>query len=162
MRIFVEIEEKHLDAVRRIIEGEGKAAAKNNTEGSGRKEENQAATSAGGEDYESMTSKDLYKLCCDRGISSKCKKRDKASLIKVLRENDGKAEEEPADDEWEDEGEKKPDPYAGKTARELYNMCCDRGIVVKKKLEPEEYAAKLKEDDEAGSSSGEDDDEWNI
>ena len=50
------------------------------------------------DDYENMTSKALYKLCCDRGISSQCKKRDKASLIAVLKANDGTANED--EDDW--------------------------------------------------------------
>lgn len=53
------------------------------------------------DDYENMTSKALYKLCCDRGISSQCKKRDKASLIAVLKANDGAGTED--DDEWDED-----------------------------------------------------------
>lgn len=55
------------------------------------------------DDYENMTSKALYKLCCDRGISSQCKKRDKASLIAVLKANDEGATGEDEADEWGDE-----------------------------------------------------------
>lgn len=40
------------------------------------------------EDYESMTAQALYKLCCSRGISSHCKSRSKAALIKVLEAHD--------------------------------------------------------------------------
>ncbi len=113
------------------------------------------------DDYESMTSKALYKLCCDRGISSQCKKRDKASLIAVLKANEGKSEE----DDWDEEDEEEEtDAYAGKTAKELYKMCCDRGIKAKTKQSAEAYVKLLKKADEAEAESeeDEDDDDWEI
>lgn len=116
------------------------------------------------DDYESMTSKALYKLCCDRGISSQCKKRDKASLIAVLKANEGKAEDE-AEDDWEDEEDEEKDPYAGKSARELYKMCVDRGIKAKTKQSADAYVKLLKKADEAEAESEEDeddDDDWEI
>lgn len=113
------------------------------------------------DDYESMTSKALYKLCCDRGISSQCKKRDKASLIAVLKANEGKSEE----DDWDEEDEEEEtDAYAGKTAKELYKLCCDRGIKAKTKQSAEVYVKLLKKADEAEAESeeDEDDDDWEI
>lgn len=117
---------------------------------------------SGDDDYESMTSKALYKLCCDRGISSQCKKRDKASLIAVLRANEGAGEEEAEDDEWGEEPEE--DPYAGKTARELFKMCKDRGIKTKPQQKAEAYVKLLKKADEAEAEEPEedDDDDWEI
>lgn len=113
------------------------------------------------DDYENMTSKALYKLCCDRGISSQCKKRDKASLIAVLKENDGAANEE--EDDWGDE-EEETDPYAGKSARELFKMCSDRGIKTKSKQSADAYVKLLKKADEAEAETEdeEDDDDWEI
>lgn len=115
--------------------------------------------------YDSMTSKALYALCCERGISSKCKKRDKASLIAVLEENDKKGNtEDVEDDDWDDEEAEEPkkDPYAGKTAKELYAMCKERGIKVQPKKDAESYAKLLKKADEAEAESEEEDDEWEI
>lgn len=116
------------------------------------------------DDYENMTSKALYKLCCDRGISSQCKKRDKASLIAVLKANDGAAGEDEADD-WGDEDEE-TDPYAGKTAKELFKMCTDRGIKTKPKQSADAYVKLLKKADEAEADVEEDEDEdeddWEI
>lgn len=114
------------------------------------------------DDYENMTSKALYKLCCDRGISSQCKKRDKASLIAVLKANDGAAGEDEADD-WGDE-EEETDPYAGKSAKELFKMCSDRGIKTKPKQSADAYVKLLKKADEAETEDGEDDedDDWEI
>ena len=116
-------------------------------------------------DYESMTSKALYKLCCDRGISSQCKKRDKASLIAVLKANDGATGEDEADG-WGDEDEEETDPYAGKSAKELFKMCSDRGIKTKPKQSADAYVKLLKKADEAEAETEEEDDDedddWEI
>ena len=113
-------------------------------------------------DYESMTAKALYKLCCDRAISSQCKKRDKASLIAVLKANDGTANEN--EDDWGDENEEETDPYAGKSAKELFKMCSDRGIKTKPKQSADAYVKLLKKADEteAETEDEEDDDDWEI
>lgn len=119
-------------------------------------------------DYETMTSKALYKLCCDRGISSQCKKRDKASLIAVLKANEGGNDAEDADDWDEEEGENEPekDPYAGKTAKELFKMCQDRKIKTRPKQNASVYAELLKKADAAQDAEDEDDDDddddWEI
>ena len=115
------------------------------------------------DDYENMTSKALYKLCCDRGISSQCKKRDKASLIAVLKANEGAANED--EDDWGDEDEEETDPYAGKTAKELFKMCVDRGIKTKPKQSADAYVKLLKKVDvEEAETEDEDDedDDWEI
>lgn len=115
------------------------------------------------DDYENMTSKALYKLCCDRGISSQCKKRDKASLIAVLKANDCGASED--EDDWGDEDEEETDPYAGKTAKELFKMCVDRGIKTKPKQSADAYVKLLKKADvEEAETEDEDDedDDWEI
>ena len=116
-------------------------------------------------DYENMTSKALYKLCCDRGISSQCKKRDKASLIAVLKANDGAAGEDEADN-WGDEKEEETDPYAGKSAKELFKMCSDRGIKTKPKQSADAYVKLLKKADEAETETedeeDDEDDDWEI
>lgn len=146
-----------------------------------------------GEDYESMSAKDLYALCCKRGISSMCKSRKKDALIELLEKLDNgeiesakkkataKAEpkkdtkpakkEEPDEAEDEDWDDEESDPYAGKSAKELYKMCVDRGIKTQPKQKPEKYAELLKKADaEAKEADGEDwedeeaedDDEWEI
>lgn len=149
------------------------------------------ADEEGAEDYESMTASALYKLCCSRGISSHCKSRSKAALIEVLEAHDrgelestkdsGKKEkakpakksapkkeaesEEDADD-WDDEEDEQEDPYAGKTAMELYKECKKRGIKAKPKMKAADYAKLLKEDDEAEEPEEDgiedDDDDWEI
>lgn len=152
-----ETQEKETKAPKKEAKAAGKAKPK--------KEEAEEAEEDDTEedgDYESMTSKALYKLCCDRGISSQCKKRDKASLIAVLKANDGAAGEDETDD-WGEEEE--TDPYAGKSAKELFKMCSDRGIKTKPKQSADAYVKLLKKADEAEAETEDEDDEdddWEI
>lgn len=140
--------------------------------------------------YESMTAKDLYALCCKRGISSLCKSRKKDELIKLLEKLDngeiepskgkGKAKEEKKttskknvkkeepveeeDDDWGEDDEEETDPYVGKSAMELFKMCKERGLKVKPKQKPDVYADMLKADDakDEEDTEEEDDDDWEI
>lgn len=144
-----EIQEKETKAPKKEAKAAGKAKPKKEVEED--------------DDYESMTSKALYKLCCDRGISSQCKKRDKASLIAVLKANDGTEKED--EDDWVDEDEEETDPYAGKSAKELFKMCSDRGIKTKPKQSADAYVKLLKKADEAEAETEDeedDDDDWEI
>lgn len=143
-------------------------------------------------EYDGMTGKELYALCCERGISSLCKSRSKDYLIDLLTKLDNgeiepasakkkgakaepkkatkakqkKAEPvEEADDDWGDEEEEDSDPYAGKNARELFDMCKERGIKAKPKQKADVYVKLLKKADEAEAAEDEDeddDDEWEI
>lgn len=143
-------------------------------------------------EYDDMTGKELYALCCERGISSLCKSRSKDYLIDLLTKLDNgeiepasakkkgakaepkkatkakpkKAEPvEEADDDWGDEEEEDSDPYAGKNARELFDMCKERGIKAKPKQKADVYVKLLKKADEAEADDDEDeddDDEWEI
>lgn len=98
--------------------------------------------------YDELSARELYKLCCERGISSKCKKRDKATLIKILKENDGEMEEsEPGLDDWE-ETEKEKEDFSGMKAPELYKLCCERGIKCQKKKAASYYVELLEKDNE--------------
>ena len=144
-------------------------------------------------EYDSMTGKELYALCCERGMSSLCKSRSKDYLIDLLTKLD-KGEIEPAsakkkgaksepkkttkakpkkaepveeaeDDDWGDEDEEDSDPYAGKNAKELFEMCKERGIKAKPRQKADAYVKLLKKADEAEDVEDEDeddDDEWEI
>lgn len=135
-------------------------------------------------EYESMSSKDLYALCCKRGISSQCKSRSKGALIEMLTKLDNgeiepagdkkkadtskkstktsKKADEPEEDDWDDE-EEDTDPYAGKTAKELFTMCKSRGIKTKPQQKADVYAKLLKADDAKDEAEeDEDDDDWDI
>lgn len=144
-------------------------------------------------EYDSMTGKELYALCCERGISSLCKSRSKDYLIDLLtkldngeiepasakkkgaksepkkttKEKPKKVEpvEEAEDDDWGDEDEEDSDPYAGKNAKELFEMCKERGIKAKPRQKADAYVKLLKKADEAEDVEDEDeddDDEWEI
>lgn len=152
-----EVEEtKDEEPKKKTEKKETKTTGKANTKKAADEEEEE-------DDYENMTSKALYKLCCDRGISSQCKKRDKASLIAVLKANDGASNED--EDDCGDEEEEEKDPYAGKTAKELYKMCSDRDIKTKPKQSADAYVKLLKKADEAEAAEDDtedDDDDWEI
>lgn len=137
-------------------------------------------------DYTDMTGANLYKLCCARGISSKCKSRKKDALIELLEKFDrgeldeeepkketkkaskGKAKKaEPVDedDDWDTEDEEEKDPYEGKTAMELFKMCKERGIKTKPKQKADAYVKLLKAADaesEAEEAEDDEDDDWEI
>lgn len=141
-------------------------------------------------DYTDMTGANLYKLCCARGISSKCKSRKKDALIEILEKFDrgeldeeeskkeakkakaaskkqAKKEEEPVDedDDWDTEDEEEKDPYEGKTAMELFKMCKERGIKAKTKQKADAYVKLLKAADaesEAEEVEDDEDDDWEI
>lgn len=120
-------------------------------------------------DYTDMTAANLYKMCCARGISSKCKSRKKDALIELLEKFDrGELdEEEPADedDDWDTEDEEEKDPYEGKTAMELFKMCKERGIKAKTKMKADAYVKLLKAADaesEAEEAEDDEDDDWEI
>lgn len=139
--MFEGCEEKNEEPEKEVKKpARGRKAAKAKPEPEVEEEE----TEEGADDYESMTSTALYKLCCERGISSKCKKRDKKTLIAILKENDAAQD---AEDDWEDEEEQETDPYAGKTAKELYKMCKDRGLTAVPKKSADVYAKILKKAD---------------
>lgn len=139
-------------------------------------------------DYTDMTGANLYKLCCARGISSKCKSRKKDALIELLEKFDrgeldeeepkketkkaskGKAKKaepvvEEDEDDWDTEDDEEKDPYDGKTAKELFNMCTERGIKTKPKQKADAYVKLLKKADaesEAEEAEDDEDDDWEI
>lgn len=141
-------------------------------------------------DYTDMTAANLYKMCCVRGISSKCKSRKKDALIELLEKFDrgeldeeetkketkkakatskkqAKKEEEPVDedDDWDTEDDEEKDPYDGKTAMELFKMCKERGIKAKTKMKADAYVKLLKAADaesEAEEAEDDEDDDWEI
>lgn len=138
-------------------------------------------------DYTDMTAANLYKMCCARGISSKCKSRKKDALIELLEKFDrgeldeeepkketkkakatskkqAKKEEEPVDpvdedDDWDTEDEEEKDPYEGKTAMELFKMCKERGIKAKTKMKADAYVKLLKAADAESEAEEAEDDE---
>lgn len=151
----VESEEEKTEAPKKPVKKEEKKKAKAKEE---ELEDDEEETE---DDYENMTTKELYKLCCERGISSKCKDRKKTTLIELLRSTESTKEAD--DEDWDDE-EEEDDPYVGKSAKELYKMCVDRGIGTKPKQSADTYVKLLKKADEEEAEDVEEDDEddWEI
>lgn len=107
-----------------------------------------------GQDYSEMSSKELYKLCEDRGIEAEPKMKAKyyIDLLTEYDENDS--------DEWEDEVEDQEDKYAGKSAKELYKLCQERDIECEPK-KPEKYYINLLKEDDSAHEDWEDEDVMN-
>lgn len=98
-------------------------------------------------EYDGMTGKELYALCCERGISSLCKSRSKDYLIDLLTKLDN-GEIEPAS------AKKKGAKAEPKKATKA-----------KPKQKADVYVKLLKKADEAEADDDEDedyDDEWEI
>lgn len=112
----------------------------------------------GGADYESMTSKDLWKLVTKRGLKSKTDGK-KANMIKALKAADAESGDEDSVDD--DEVEAETDEYAGKSAMELFKECKSRGIKATPKKAAKYYIDLLKKDDAAKAAEETDeDDDW--
>lgn len=134
-----------------------------------------AATEDGGEDVaedatetedvgdlSTMSAKQLMKLCDKRGIKVPHYGKNKQFYLDALTNGAAakpitdKGETEIAED---DEGGN--DPYAGKSAMELYKECKKRGIKAEAK-KPAKHYAKLLADNDANATESEagDDDGW--
>lgn len=176
----------------RVLETGLKDGVEMNEPEEAEEETKEAETEAEDEDfdYTDMTAANLYKMCCARGISSKCKSRKKDALIEILEKFDrGELdEEEPKketkkakatskksakkaepveeeEDDWDTEDEEEKDPYEGKTAMELFKMCKERGIKAKTKMKADAYVKLLKAADaesEAEEAEDDEDDDWEI
>ena len=108
-------------------------------------------------DLSSMSTKKLYNLCKERGIKVKSK-QTKEFYIEALNAQD--ADDSDAEDEADTE--ETGDEYEGKTAKELFKICKQRGIKAELK-KPAKYYAELlrKADAEADEAEAEDeDDDW--
>lgn len=105
------------------------------------------------DDLEGKTTKELYQMCVDAGIKVPKYGKNKAFYIAALQGGTVEDAEDEADDETGD------DPYAGKTAIELYQMCKKRGIKAAPKKKADVYIELLKKADAAEAEA--DDDDWN-
>lgn len=110
------------------------------------------------DDYNSMTPKQLFDLCKDRGIDAKPKK-DTLYYIDLLEADDAKDEEEAED--WGDEEENEAPDYSSMSPKELYDLCQDRNIEAEKKKPKQFYITLLEEYDNANDDWGDnDEEEW--
>ena len=112
----------------------------------------------GGEDLESMSTKQLIALCGKRGIKVPKYGKNKKFYLDALQ---GGAEEAEAEDDGD--GDAEDDPYAGKNAIQLYGLCKKRGMKVKPKQKAAVYLEALKKADAAEAEGADDqdqDDDW--
>lgn len=105
------------------------------------------------DDLEGKTTKELYQMCVDAGIKVPKYGKNKAFYIAALQ---GGTAEDTDGDEADDEAE--DDPYAGKTAKELFELCKKRGIKAAPKKKADVYIELLKKADAAEAEA--DDDDW--
>lgn len=106
-----------------------------------------------GDDLGGKTTKELYQMCVDAGIKVPKYGKNKAFYIAALQ---GDSAEDTDGDEADDDVE--DDPYAGKTAMELFALCKKRGIKAVPKKKAEVYIELLKKADAAEAEA--DDDDW--
>lgn len=113
-------------------------------------------------DLSVMSTKQLMKLCDKRGIKVPHYGKNKQFYLDALANGAAvkpaanKGEAESAEDD-----EDGNDPYAGKSAMELYKECKKRGIKAEAKKPAKHYAKLLADDDaNATESEAEDDDGW--
>lgn len=108
------------------------------------------------DDLEGKTTKELYQMCVDAGIKVPKYGKNKAFYIAALQ--GGTADD--GDDELEDEVEA-DDPYAGKSAKELFELCKKRGIKAAPKKKADVYIELLKKADAAeAEADADEDDDW--
>lgn len=105
-------------------------------------------------DLESMTTKQLYQMCIDKGLKVSKYGKNKAYYIEQLQGTNDVTEE--VEDKEEEATEEKS--YAGISPANLYKECRKRGIKTKPRLNAGDYIALLKEDD--AKSIGDDDEDW--
>lgn len=102
---------------------------------------------------EGKTTKELYQMCVDAGIKVPKYGKNKAFYIAALQ---GDSAEDTDGDEADDEAE--DDPYTGKTAKELFELCKKRGIKAAPKKKADVYIELLKKADADEAEA--DDDDW--
>ena len=117
--------------------------------------EEAAAVSEAEEDFNAMTTKQLYELCIKRGLKVSKYGKPKSYYVEQLTAAAGNADEE------EEEPEKGEDPgYEDMSAVELFKLCKKRGLKVEPKKSAKAYIALLKKADEEADAAEEDEDDW--
>lgn len=173
----VETEAKEVEAIKEVMP---KPARKTRA----KKEKKDAAEKT----FEDMTAKELIAVCEEHGIkvlkAGRNKKYylDKLSEAGVVENKEAEKKEVKEDkeesvkeevkaveneddgDDWEieEESEEVKDPYANKTAKELFTECKERGLEVKPRQSAEVYKNMLIEDDKKDEDAVGEVDDWDI
>ena len=108
-------------------------------------------------DLNSMSTKQLMKLCDKRGIKVPHYGKNKQFYLDALQGASGDGEDNVEDNDDAESG----DEYEGKSAMELYKLCKKRGIEVASKKPAKFYADALRKADAEAAGAGNDDaDGW--
>lgn len=112
-----------------------------------------------GDDYSKMTGDQLIALLKDAGVYKDCIKKmgggRKQQMLDYIEKYGLEAGESEAEDETTEDN-----PYAGKTAMDLFKECKKRGLKVKPKQKAAVYADLLMKDDQSKAESDDADDDW--
>ena len=136
------------------IEGETPAAKKATKKAPAKKAAKvEDDTDAADDDYASMTKDQLIALCLKKGLKVAKHQKPRSYYIEALTA----ASEDTADDA-DDAGESR-DAYAGKSAKELFNMCKERGIEVQARQASKVYLEALKKADAETATTGDSDED---
>lgn len=114
-------------------------------------------------DYSKMTGDQLIALLKDAGVYKDCIKKmgggKKQQMLDYIEKYGLETNEA---DTNEDESEEATDdnPYAGKTAMELFKECKKRGLKAKPKQKAAFYVDMLTKDDQSKPESTDEDDDW--
>lgn len=109
-------------------------------------------------DYSEMSPRELYNLCEEREIEAEPKMKAKyyIELLEEYDEDNNTDEEDDWDDDEQDEDEV---DYSELSAKELYQLCEERGIECHPKKNAKYYINLLEEDDKVHNEWEDDEDE---
>lgn len=112
-----------------------------------------------GDDYSKMTGDQLIALLKDAGVYKDCIKKmgggKKQQMLDYIEKYGLEGSEEDVEEETTEDN-----PYAGKTAMDLFKECKKRGLKAKPKQKAAVYAELLMKDDQSKAESDDADDEW--
>lgn len=141
-------------------------------------DDGEAPAPAESADYSAMPTKDLMKLCDQRGLKVPHYGKNKQFYIDALTGDGGASAEEapakakhtppsrkakkaePEAEEVEEDEDEDADPYAGMAAPDLYKECKSRGIKAAAKKPAKYYIDLLKKADAEADAEAEDDGGW--
>lgn len=117
-------------------------------------------TDAADDDYASMTKDQLIALCLKKGLKVAKHQKPRSYYIEALTAASEDTADDADDDGDDDDAGESRDAYAGKSAKELFNMCKERGIEVQARQASKVYLEALKKADaEAATTEDSDEDE---
>lgn len=133
-----------------------------------KKKEKAEKSDDGDDGLDAKTSKELYQMLKEAGLTKGRKFSKKSEMIEALRESgvgaDADDEDEGEDedfDEVDENEETEENPYEGKTAMALFKECKKRKLKVAPKKPAKFYVeALLKDDAEKVENVDEDEDDW--